>query len=160
MHIADDKVVSFHFTLTNDQGEVIESSRSQAPLTYLHGHGHLLASLEKALAGKASGEKFAVTLAPEEAYGQYDQALVQMVERSVFPGNTEIQVGMQFVAEFPNGERVFTITDIEEDRVTIDGNHPLAGETLSFDIEIVEIRDATEEELTHGHAHGPGGHRH
>jgi len=156
MQIVDGKVVAFHFTLTNAQGQVIESSADQDPLTYLHGHGNIVPGLEQALTDKVAGDTFTVTLPPEEAYGLYEEDLVETASRSAFEGVAELEVGMQFQAQYASGHRVITITQVEADEVTIDGNHPLAGETLTFQVEVAEVRDATEEELDHDHAHHPG----
>lgn len=160
MQVADDMVVAFHFTLTNEQGEQIHSTRPDAPLTYLHGRGEIIDGLEKALAGKSQGESFDLVLGPGEAYGDRDPALVQTVDRSEFPDAGELEIGMRFWVEDDQGERTITITGIEGDEVTVDGNHPLAGERISFEVEILEVRQATEEELSHGHAHGGNGHQH
>lgn len=156
MQITDGKVVAFHFTLTNEQGQIIESSADQDPLTYLHGHGNIIPGLEQALMDKVVGDTFTVALPPEEAYGVYEEDLVDTVSRSAFEGVAELEVGMQFQAQYANAHRVITITQVEGDEVTIDGNHPMAGETLTFEVEVTDVRDATEEELAHDHAHHPG----
>jgi FKBP-type peptidyl-prolyl cis-trans isomerase SlyD len=160
MQVDNDKVVSFHFTLTDDQGGVIESTHSQAPMAYLHGRGNLIPGLEQALAGKGPGDTFDITLRPEDAYGEHDSGLVQRINRDEFPPDAGIAVGSEFQVEDEKGLSLVTITEIDEDDVTIDGNHPLAGETISFKVQVVEIREATDEELTHGHVHGPEGHHH
>jgi FKBP-type peptidyl-prolyl cis-trans isomerase SlyD len=158
MEIVDDKVVSFHYTLTDAQGEQIDSSRTQEPLTYLHGRGNLIDGLERAMAGKSAGATFEITLAPDDAYGQRDDNLVRKLDRDSFPSADESEVGMQFQLQQSDGDQVVTITEINDDHVTVDGNHPLAGETLNFEIEVTEVRDPTSEELSHGHAHGDGHH--
>ena len=155
MQVADDRVVSFHFTLTDAEGEIIDSSAGQPPLTYLHGRGHLISGIEQALAGKIAGDQFTLTLPPEEAYGPRQETLVEILSRTAFHGVPDVEVGMQFQAQYPNGPRVVTVTRVEGDEVTVDGNHPLAGETLTFEIEVTEVREATEEELAHGHVHDP-----
>ncbi|MDX1804511.1 MAG: peptidylprolyl isomerase [Alcanivorax sp.] len=162
MQISDNKVVSFHYTLTNNAGETIDSSLQRGePLAYLHGHGNIVPGLEKALTGKAAGDKMDVTVTPEEGYGERHEQLIQQVPTSAFEGaDGELQPGMQFQAQTEAGPRIFTITAVEGDQVTVDGNHPLAGETLNFAVEITEVRDATDEEQEHGHVHGPGGHDH
>lgn len=160
MHVDDNKVVSFHFTLADGEGKTIESTRTEEPLAYLHGQGNLIPILEKALAGRSVGDAFDLTLAPADAYGERDPGLIQQIDRGEFPPEVELAVGSEFEVEDEKGRRVVTITDVEGQQVTVDGNHPLAGETITFDIEVVEIRDATEEELTHGHVHGPEGHHH
>lgn len=162
MQIADNKVVAFHYTLTNEAGQTIDSSHQrEEPLTYLHGHGNIIPGLEKALVGKESGDKLTVTVSPEEGYGERQEGMVQEVPTSAFEGaDDNLQAGMQFQAQTEAGPRIFTITAVEGDQVTVDGNHPLAGETLNFDVEITEVRDATEEEQQHGHVHGPEGDEH
>lgn len=157
MQIARDTVAAFHYRLTDANGQELDRSDENQPLAYLHGKGNIISGLEKAMDAKSQGDSFKVTLEPEEAYGDHDSALVHKVDRSQFTGADELEVGMQFQAKFPSGERVATIREIDGDEVTIDGNHPLAGETLSFEIEVAEVRPATAEELQHGHPHGPGG---
>jgi FKBP-type peptidyl-prolyl cis-trans isomerase SlyD len=160
MQVAKNKVVSIDYTLKNDAGEVIDSSEGQEPLFYLHGCQNIVPGLEKALEGKKSGDRVAVSLAPSEAYGERSDALQQVVPREAFQGIDGLEVGMQFRAESNAGQQIVTITAIDGDEVMVDGNHPLAGETLNFDVTVVDVRDATEEELEHGHVHGPGGHHH
>lgn len=160
MQVADDMVVAFHFTLTTDGGELIHSTRPDAPLTYLHGRGELIEGLENAMLGRSEGATFDLTLEPSQAYGQRDPQLVQTVDRAEFPGGEELEVGMKFRVEDDLGQRTITIAEIDGDQVKVDGNHPLAGETISFEVEILEIREASQEELSHGHAHPPGGHGH
>ena len=161
MQISENTVVAFHYTLTNNAGETIDSSLQRGePLSYLHGHGNIIPGLEKALLGKSSGDKLNVTVTPEEGYGERHDQLIQDVPASAFDGaDGNLQPGMQFQAETEAGPRLFTITAVEGDQVTVDGNHPLAGETLTFDVEITDVREATEEEQSHGHAHGPEGHQ-
>ncbi len=157
MQIAKDTVASFHYRLTDSNDELIDQSEAGQPLAYLHGNGNIIPGLEQALDGRAKGDKFSITMDPDAAYGDYDQTLVQVVERSQFSGVDELEVGMEFQVEFPDGDRIATISEIEGEQVTIDGNHALAGETLKFEIEVTEVRPATQEELAHGHPHGPGG---
>jgi len=160
MQIADRTVASFNYTLTNDAGEVLDSSSGREPLTYLHGGGNIVAGLEKAMTGKKVGDKFDVKVSPEEGYGVHNPALVQVVPRDAFRGVNDLQPGMQFRAESDNGPMSVVITAIEGDKVTVDGNHPLAGAALHFAIEITEVREASVEEVLHGHVHGAGGHHH
>jgi len=160
MQIAEHCVASFHYTLTNDAGEVLDSSREREPLAYLHGSGNIVPGLEKALTGKAVGDKLKVDVTPEEGYGARVPALVQQVPRSAFNGVERIEPGMQFQAESNMGPVTVVITEVKGDEVTVDGNHPLAGETLHFDVEITEVREASAEETQHGHVHGAGGHHH
>lgn len=161
MLIAANKAVSIDYTLTNDAGEVIDSSDGGAPLVYLQGAGNIIAGLEKALDGKKVGDELNVTVEPEEAYGEYSAELVSTLSRSMFEGVDELEVGMQFHASGPDGSmQIVTIRDLDGDDVTVDGNHPLAGQRLTFQVKIVEIRDASQEEIAHGHVHGEGGHHH
>ena len=160
MPIVKDKVVSIDYTLTGEDGKVIDTSQGREPLAYLHGSGNIIPGLENALEGKAEGEQVKVTIPPEQAYGAKDPRLVQQVPRTAFQGVQDIQAGMQFQANTQQGPRVITVVGIEGDQVTIDANHPLAGATLNFDVTVRGIRDASAEEKTHGHAHGAGGHQH
>ncbi|WP_020682781.1 FKBP-type peptidyl-prolyl cis-trans isomerase [Marinobacterium rhizophilum] len=160
MQIAQNTVVQIHYTLKNAAGDVIDTSAGQEPLAYLHGGGNIVEGLESALAGKTVGDKLDVTVEPERGYGERREDLVQDVERSNFVGVEEIEVGMQFLAQTPWGEQPVTVIAVADDSVQLDGNHPLAGETLNFSVEVVDVREASEEELQHGHAHGEGGHHH
>lgn len=161
MQIAANKAVSIDYTLTNENGEVIDSSAGGAPLAYLHGAHNIIVGLEKALEGKQAGDELEVTVEPEEAYGEYSAELVAVLNRSMFEGVDQLEVGMQFHASAPDGGmQIVTIRDIEGDDVTVDGNHPLAGQRLNFKVKVVDVRDANAEELAHGHVHGAGGHHH
>ena len=156
MQISDNKVASIHYTLKNDKDETLDSSAGAEPLVYLQGFGNVVPGLENALIGKKAGDAFEVTIAPEDAYGPVQPELVQEVPKDAFDGVEDISVGMRFEAQTASGPISVEVIAVEEDQVTVDGNHPLAGETLYFDIDVVEVRDATEEELEHGHVHGPG----
>jgi FKBP-type peptidyl-prolyl cis-trans isomerase SlyD len=160
MQISQDSVVSIHYTLTSDAGEVIDSSSGSDPLTYMQGHGNLIPGLERELVGKQVGDKLTVRIAPADGYGEQDDALIQAIPRSAFGGTNEILVGMQFQANSNQGPHTVTVTQVADDVVTVDGNHPLAGKHLNFAVEIIDVRAAAEEELSHGHVHGPGGHHH
>lgn len=160
MQIIQDAVVSIHYTLTNDQSETLDSSAGGEPLVYLHGNGNLIAGLENALLGKQAGEKLTAKISPAEGYGEYDKALLQRVPRRSFKGISDIRAGMQFQMQSSGGPRTVTVTQVMGDMVTVDGNHPLAGQNLNFEVEVMEVREATAEELAHGHVHGPGGHHH
>ncbi|MFV8835611.1 peptidylprolyl isomerase [Aquisalimonas sp.] len=153
MQIAKDKVVAIDYTLKDDDGSVLDTSEGKEPLAYLHGSGNIIPGLEKALEGKEEGEEVSVNIPPEEAYGERREDLTQVVPRNLFQGVDELQVGMQFQAQAEGGEQIVTITGIEGDDVTVDANHPMAGVPLNFDVKVVEVRDATEEEKEHGHAH-------
>jgi FKBP-type peptidyl-prolyl cis-trans isomerase SlyD len=160
VEIAPDRVVLIHYTLKDDAGAVIDSSSGGEPLAYIQGHGNLVVGLEKALEGKADGSKVAVSVSPAEGYGKHDTGLIQRVPKRSLQGAGSIQKGMQFQARTDDGMRVFTVTAVVGDMVTLDGNHPLADKTLHFDVQVVGVREATAEELEHGHVHGAGGHHH
>ena len=159
--IKSGSVVNMIYVLTNDDGEEIDRADKSEPFTYLHGHNQIVLGLEKALLGLKAGDKKKVQVSPEEGYGDIDPSLITMAKTNQFPKGAELEVGVQFMAEDADGNNVvFTIVEIEGDDLTLDGNHPLAGETLNFDVEIIEMRDATPQELEHGHAHGSHGHDH
>jgi FKBP-type peptidyl-prolyl cis-trans isomerase SlyD len=139
---------------------VIDSSIGGEPLAYIQGHGNLVAGLEKALEGKQQGDVAAVSVAPAEGYGIRVEKLIQRIPKRALQGSGELKKGMQFQARTEDGMRLFTVTAVVGDMVTLDGNHPLADQTLNFDVQIVSVRDATGEELEHGHVHGAGGHHH
>jgi len=160
MTIKSDSVVSILYTLKDDGGQIIDRSAPGDPLTYLHGHGQLISGLERQLEGRGPGEKLNVTIAPADGYGEYDGSLVQQVPRRALKGIANVKVGMQLRAQTDHGARTVTVTRVAGDMVTLDGNHPLAGKNLNFDVEVAAVRDATAEELEHGHVHGPGGHHH
>ncbi len=160
MVIKQDSVVSIHYTLKDDSGNVIDSSASGEPLPYLHGHGNLVPGLERELEGKSTGDKLNVTVAPADGYGEYNKELVQRVPRRALKGIANVRVGMRLHAQTESGPQTVTVTNITGDMVTLDANHPLAGQNLNFAIEVTDVRDATQEELEHGHVHGPEGHHH
>ena len=151
MEIAERRVAAFHYTLTNDAGEVIDKSPTDAPLAYLHGAGNIVPGLEKALLGKKAGDSLTAKVAPEEAYGPRHEGLIQTVPRSAFEGVESVQPGMQFEARTQQGPLLVTVTKVEPEQVVVDGNHPLAGQHLNFAVEVAEVREATEEELNNGH---------
>lgn len=152
MQIADRCVVAFHYTLTDDAGAVLDSSRDRQPLAYLHGQGNIVPGLEKALDGRAEGDSFKVDVAPEHGYGGRNESLVQTIPRGVFQDVEEIRPGMRFQAKGPQGEMSVVVTAVEGDRVTVDGNHPLADKTLHFDVEITTVREARADEIQAGRA--------
>ena len=161
MLIANQHVVSIDYTLSNDAGEVLDSSNGAEPLVYLHGAGNIIAGLENALTGKQVNDELEVSIEPEDAYGEYSAELITTLGREMFEGVDELQVGMQFHASAPDGGmQIVTIREIDGDDVIIDGNHPLAGQQLNFKVKVVDIRAASEEEIAHGHVHGEGGHQH
>jgi len=161
MKLEKDKVGLFNFTLTEQTGQQIDSSDRQ-PMAYLHGYDNLIPGLEKELAGKSAGDKLNTTIKAAEGYGEIQEHLIQKeVPVSMFQGVDNIEVGMRFEAQAEGGGiHSVEITEKNGETVTVDGNHPLAGKDLTFDIEITEVREATKEELEHGHAHGAGGHQH
>lgn len=159
MLIAKNKVVVFDYRLTDEQGTLIEESQNTGPFVYIHGTNSIIPGLESALEGKQPGEALTVAVEPGKAYGERDDALVAVVPRDRFESD-QVEVGMRFQTETQHGMRVFTVTEVTDAEVTVDGNHPLAGQALTFDVNIVDVRDATTEELNHGHVHGPGGHDH
>jgi len=159
MQIGKDTVVEIEYQLFWTDGELIEETNE--PVTYLHGgHGGMFPAVEKALEGKGIGDKCRVRLSPDDGFGDYDAELVHVEPKDKFPG--DVQVGMQFQGEGQeSGEAiVYTVTDIADDKVVVDGNHPLAGQTLHFECTVKGVRAASAEELSHGHVHGPGGHHH
>ncbi len=160
MQISANMVVSIDYTLTDDKGEVIDSSEGRGPLAYIQGIGNIIPGLENALEGKAQGDSLKVSIAPEDGYGERSDDLTQAVPKEMFEGAEEMQVGMQFQTMTESGPQVVTVISIDDEHVTVDGNHPLAGENLNFDVTIVDIREASAEELEHGHVHGPEGHDH
>lgn len=159
MKIANDKIVNIDYTLTSPDGTVLDSSEG-TPLPYLHGKGNIIDGLEKALEGKTAGDHVDVVIAPADGYGERQEDMVQKIERSRFEGVENIEPGMQFQAESPEGIQMIMVVAADEEIVTVDGNHPLAGVELHFSVDIREVRDASAEELEHGHVHGPDGHHH
>ncbi|RLA01984.1 MAG: peptidylprolyl isomerase [Gammaproteobacteria bacterium] len=160
MKIAEKHVVTLNYTLKDNDDNIIDQSEDGS-FCYLHGASNIIPGLENALAGKSSGDELSVSVAPEEGYGPRDDARIQEVPRDAFPPEPTIEAGMQFNAEGPDGQAVMvTIAKVEGDTVTVDGNHPLAGITLNFAVSIADVREASAEELEHGHVHGPDGHQH
>ena len=160
MQIGDQKVVTLHYTLTDNEGTVIDKSEDGS-FAYLHGASNIIPGLENALTGKTAGDELTVSVSPEDAYGSRDEAMLQQVPKNMFEDAGQIAVGTQFHAQGPNGEMlVVTVMEVQDEHVIVDGNHPLAGVDLNFDVKIVDVRDASEEEIAHGHVHGPDGHHH
>ena len=156
MQITKDKVASIHYTLRDNDGNILDTSSGREPLTYLQGAGNLIKGMEDGLEGKKKGDKFLLKIAPENGYGVKDDSLVQKVPRSAF-GTQDIKKGMQFQT---NQGHVVTVTETGLENITVDANHPLAGVELNFDVEVTDVRDASAEEISHGHVHGAGGHHH
>ena len=160
MQIADKMVVTIDYTLKDDDGTVLDSS-TDGNFAYLHGANNIIPGLETALTGKTAGDELEVSVTPAEGYGERNDSMIQAVPRDMFDSEQEIQVGMQFHAQSPEGEMiVVTVTDVEGDDITVDGNHPLAGVNLNFGVKVVDVREASQEEIDHGHVHGPGEHHH
>jgi FKBP-type peptidyl-prolyl cis-trans isomerase SlyD len=160
MQIADKMVVTIDYTLKDDNGNILDSS-NDGNFAYLHGSNNIIPGLENALTGKSAGDEVDVTVSPAEGYGERNDSMVQAVPRDMFDSEQEIEVGMQFHAQSPEGDMVVvTVTDVDKDDITVDGNHPLAGMNLNFGVKVVDVREATAEEMDHGHVHGPGGHQH
>jgi FKBP-type peptidyl-prolyl cis-trans isomerase SlyD len=159
MIISENAAVLFHYTLTDEGGNQLDSSKGKDPLAYLHGHKNIIPGLEQEMEGKQAGDVMVVTIAPADAYGERQEQMVQEVPRKTFQAD-DIHVGMRFEAQTPNGPLTVVVTGVTDETVTVDGNHPLAGKELTFDVRIDSVREATEEELTHGHVHGAGGHQH
>lgn len=160
MQITSGKVVRIDYTLTDDNKNTLDSSTGREPLTYLHGNDQIIFGLEKALNGKKAGDSFSVTIEPAEGYGLRDEARLVVVPRDRIQGVGELTVGMQLSSRGDHGPQSVTVSKIDGDQITLDANHPLAGENLHFDVTVRDVRPATAEEIAHGHAHGPGGHHH
>jgi len=154
MHATADTVVTIDYTLTGNDGEVIDTSEGREPLAYLHGHGNIIPGLEKALEGKGEGEELKVQVEPEEGYGPRRDELIQQVSMEAFAGIDEVEPGMKFNAESAQGPLVVKVTEVEGDKVTIDANHDLAGQQLNFDVTVREIREASPQELEQGQVAG------
>lgn len=155
MQIAHQTVVQMHYTLKDDNGNTIDSSVGKEPLEYIQGLGMIVPGLEKAMVGKSVGDKFEVVVLPAEGYGEYNKGLVSEIPKTAFQGD-DVQVGMTFYAQTPNGILPIRILEVKEDKVTVDANHELAGKNLNFAIEVVSVRQATEKELEslqHHHCH-------
>jgi FKBP-type peptidyl-prolyl cis-trans isomerase SlyD len=158
--IGKHSVVEIHYTLKNAEGEVLDTSADGEPLMYLHGTHGLIQGLENELLGKKVGDSFKAVIPPELAYGEVDPDLIHSIDKSMFRGVDHIEPGMVFTAQGEHGHQHITVKAVDGDKVTIDGNHEMAGQTLYFDVEVVSIRDATEEEIDHGHVHAHGDHHH
>jgi FKBP-type peptidyl-prolyl cis-trans isomerase SlyD len=156
MEITKHTVAAIHYTLTDNQGNVLDSSSGREPLHYIQGIGNLILGMEEGLEGKKKGDKFQIKVSPERGYGVKDPAMMQKVPVTAF-GGEKVQVGMKFQT---NQGQVVTVTEVSTETVTVDANHELAGVELNFDVEVIEVRHATAEEISHGHVHGPGGHHH
>lgn len=160
MKIQNNSVVKIHYTLKNDAGDVLDSSEGKEPLMYMHGHQNIIPGLENALTDKQAGDSLNVSIEPEDAYGVRSDEAIQQIPREALANIPNLEVGMQLHAQSPEGTMAVTVKDIAEDVVTLDANHPLAGERLHFAVTVDSVRAATDSELSHGHAHGGDGHHH
>jgi FKBP-type peptidyl-prolyl cis-trans isomerase SlyD len=161
MQIAPMKVVAMHYHLKDDRGETIDSSEGRDPMHFMCGTGGIIPGLESALMGRVAGDRLSVVVQPADGYGDYDPELRQAVPRQMFEDDGEIAPGMRFQTQDHHGHvTVVMVVAVDDEHIHIDANHPLAGEALHFDVEVVEVREATAEEVAHGHVHGPGGHHH
>ena len=160
MQITRHTVATFTYRLTDDAGKLLDASEAGEPMAYIHGTESIIPGLEQALEGHTSGDALKLRLPPSQAYGERDEDLVHEVSRDELPAEAEIEIGVQFHAESEDGAHILTVVGIDGDSVRLDANHPLAGKALNFDVKVVSVRQATAEELTHGHAHGEGGHHH
>jgi len=160
MTIQDKKVVSFHYTLTSQEGEQMETSADKEPMTYLHGARNIIPGLEKAMAGRSVGDEFQVTIEPADAYGEKSEANIQRVSAKHFRNPEKLEPGRIVLLQTKQGPVQVTVVKVGRFNIDVDANHPMAGQTLTFDVEVTALRDATEEELAHGHVHGPGGVEH
>ena len=157
MQISKDLVASIHYTLKNADGEVLDTSEGQEPLHYVHGANNIVPGLEKELEGKTTGESLTVVVEPIDGYGEYNAELIQELPRDMFAGVDNIEVGMEFQTQTPDGGmQIIEVKSIDGDKIIVDGNHPMAGQTLHFDVEVTDVREATKDELEHGHVHSEG----
>ncbi len=160
MQIEENRVATLNYILKDDQGKVIDSAED-GNFAYLHGAANIIPGLEQALLGKSAGDAFSIRIEPAQGYGERNDSMTQVVPRDMFESDEKIEIGMQFHAESPDGQPLaVTIIKLTDDKITVDGNHPLAGTNLNFEVQVLEIREATEEELEHGHVHAAGGHAH
>jgi FKBP-type peptidyl-prolyl cis-trans isomerase SlyD len=161
MAIEQNKVVTMNFTLKDDEGNLLDSTEKGGPFSYISGTNMVLPKLEEALSGMLIGSKKNLKLEAKDGYGNYNDDAIQVVGKENFPEDIVLEVGMEYMANSPDGVKMpFTINNVDGEEITIDFNHPLAGKNLNFDIELLNIRDATAEEISHGHVHGAGGHHH
>lgn len=151
MNITQNKVATITYSVKTQDGALVDQATDDAPLDYLHGHNNLIPGLETALEGKVAGDVFSATVAPADAYGEYNDAMVQRVPKEAFGGMENLEVGMRFMAQTPAGDVPVEITEVGEKDVVVDGNHMIAGKTLSFEVKVVDVRDATEDEIAQGH---------
>lgn len=153
MNITKDRIVGIGYTLTDTENQLLDSTPGSDPLIYLHGHENIIPGLERALEGKSEGDTFKITIPAADAYGNRDERLIIQVPRDRFEGVEGVEKGMQFEAETADGSRIVTVTGITGSTITVDGNHPLAGMDLNFDVTVMNVREASDEEIVHGHPH-------
>ncbi|MEA5125289.1 FKBP-type peptidyl-prolyl cis-trans isomerase [Xanthomonas floridensis] len=151
MEISQGRVATIHYTLSDDSGQVLDRSTPDTPLSYLHGAGNIVSGLEQALDGRQAGDTLTADVAPEQGYGPRHEQLIQHVPRDAFPTDVDVVPGVQFEARTQQGPVLVTVTEVGPEQVTVDGNHPLAGQTLHFAVEVVQVREATPDELNQGH---------
>jgi FKBP-type peptidyl-prolyl cis-trans isomerase SlyD len=161
MSVGLNKVITFNYTLKDEEGTILDSSTNKEPMSFISGSNLVIPKLEEALSGMIIGSKKNVKIAAADAYGEYSEDAVQKVKKEQFPEDAKIDVGMTYLANSPDGKQMpFLVSEVNDQEITIDFNHPLAGKDLEFDVELLDVRDATPEEMQHGHVHGPGGHHH
>lgn len=161
MALQANKVVTFNYILKDDNGALLDSTEKGGPFSFISGNHQILPGLEEAIGNMIIGSKKNIKLAAADAYGEYDENAVQKINRTLFPEEAELEIGMTYFAHSPEGQHLqFVITEMENDDITVNFNHPLAGKNLEFDVELLDVRDATPEEISHGYVHGPGGHHH
>jgi len=161
MAVLNNKVITFNYKLKDEKGNLLDSTDNGGPFSFITGNQQILPGLEEVLSGMIIGSKKNVKLAAADAYGEYDNNAIQKLNRGMFPEEAELEIGRTYFAHSPEGKQLqFVITEIEKENITVNFNHPLAGKDLEFDVELLDVRDATPEEVSHGHVHGPGGHHH
>jgi FKBP-type peptidyl-prolyl cis-trans isomerase SlyD len=162
MNIVKNSIATLHYILKDNDGEILDTADENNPFLYMHGVGGMIPGLEKALENATTGDNIVVSVPPAEAYGERNPNLTQDVPREMFAGvaDEDMVVGAQFQAQTDQGVEIITVAAIDGDTIKIDGNHPMAGETLNFDVNVIDVREASAEEISHGHPHGPGGHHH
>ena len=161
MSVGMNKVITFNYTLKDEEGTLLDSSSNKEPMAFLSGNSQIIPKLEEALNGMIIGSKKNVKVSAADAYGEYSEDAIQKVKKDQFPKEANIEVGMTYIANSPDGKQMpFLVSEINDQDITIDFNHPLAGKNLEFDVELLDVRDATPEEIQHGHVHGTGGHHH
>lgn len=161
MSVGMNKVITFNYILKDEEGTLLDSSSNKEPMAFLSGSKQIIPKLEEVLNGMIIGSKKSVKVSAADAYGEYSEDAIQKIKKDQFPEEAKIEVGMTYLANSPDGKQMpFLVSEINDQDITIDFNHPLAGKNLEFDVELLDVRDATPEEIQHGHVHGAGGHHH